>query len=165
MVGRPSKLTPEIQAEIVKRVAVGSYADVAAVAAGIRRSTFLAWLRRGRKQKQGRYRDFLVAIARAEAEGEVQALALIRQAMQGGQVLQRVTRRKRDGAEEVMEKLARANWAAARWFAERRHPVRWGRKETEVLAKLIREVTQLRRLIPNQARVQEPGGNKCSQSE
>ncbi len=145
--GRPSILTEQLQAEIVKRISVGNYAVVAAIAAGVQRSTFYAWIARGRKQKRGRYRSFLLAVRRAESEAEVQAVAIIRQAMKGGQVLERVQRTKRDGSDEKHEKFSKAEWLAAKWFAERRHAGRWGRKETEEIAKLAREIAQLRRLI------------------
>jgi hypothetical protein len=145
--GRPTKLTAQIQAEIVKRIAVGNHADVAAVAAGVSRSTFYSWQKLGRKRKTGRHREFVLAITRAESEAEVQAIAIVRQAMKGGQVVERHTRTKRDGSVEITEKLARAEWTAARWFAERRHAERWGRKETEEIAKLARQIAQLRRVI------------------
>jgi len=149
--GRRSKLTPLIQAEIIKRISVGNYADVAAVAAGVKRSTLYGWLARGRKQKRGLYREFVAARARGEAEAEVQAIAIVRQAMKGGQVVERLTRTKRDGSVEITEKLSRAEWAAAKWYAERRHADRWGRKETEEIAKLARQIAQLRRAIHTQA--------------
>ena len=75
----------------------------------------------------------------------MQDLAIIRQAMLGGQVLERVTRTKRDGTEEVVEKFARADWTAAAWHAERKHAERWGKKESEKIAALAREIAVLRR--------------------
>ena len=144
---RPSTLTEQLQAEIIKRIAVGSYADVAAVAAGVPRSTFYAWMARGRKAKRGRYRAFLHAVRRAEAEAEVQAIAIIRQAMKGGQVLERLKRSQRDGGKGEQEKLSKAEWLAAKWFLERRHASRWARKETEVIAQFARELAKLRRLL------------------
>lgn len=46
--GRPSLLTPERQAAIVRLVAAGSYLNVAAQHSGVGRSTLMSWLQRGR---------------------------------------------------------------------------------------------------------------------
>ncbi|HLN31693.1 MAG TPA: hypothetical protein VK395_28390 [Gemmataceae bacterium] len=143
--GRRTKLTPQLLAEITKRIAAGNDPAVAAQSAGIANSTFYRWLARGRRARRGQFRAFYEAIRKAESDAEVQDLAIIRQAMLGGQVLERVTRTKRDGTKEVVEKFARADWTAAAWHAERKHAERWGKKESEKIAALAREIAVLRR--------------------
>jgi hypothetical protein len=50
--GRPSRLTPEVQARIVDAVRVGNYLKVAAQAAGVGQSTLSLWLATGRNAAQ-----------------------------------------------------------------------------------------------------------------
>jgi len=45
--GQPTKLTPEIQKTICEAIRAGSYVEIAVVIAGIHRSTFYRWLKRG----------------------------------------------------------------------------------------------------------------------
>lgn len=69
--GRHTKLTPEIQEKIVSTISQsGSYATVAARAAGISERAFYNWLTRGAKGEQP-YLAFLEAVSKAEAEAEV----------------------------------------------------------------------------------------------
>ena len=51
MAGRPTKLTPQVQAKIVQAIVGGNDITVAAAYAGIGESTFYAWLERGRKER------------------------------------------------------------------------------------------------------------------
>ena len=45
--GRPTKLTPDLQAKIVEALKAGNYAEVAARHVGIASSTFYDWMKRG----------------------------------------------------------------------------------------------------------------------
>jgi len=104
--GRPVKLTAEVQAEIVKRLASGCSVEVAAAAAGVSRRTVFAWIERGEKAARAEsiseterpFAEFAEAVDRARAEVEVLALATIMNAA-------------RKGA-----------WQAAAWFLERTNP-------------------------------------------
>jgi transposase len=100
---RPTKLTAEVQERIVQAIRAGNYAEAACQAAGISPSSLYRWLARG-QQEPGRYREFRQAVLRAEAEGEVHAVATVRRAM----------------AED---------WRAALAYLERRHPARWQRQQ------------------------------------
>ena len=51
MAGRPTDLTPAVQARIVQAIVGGNDNKVAAAYAGIGESTFYAWLERGRKER------------------------------------------------------------------------------------------------------------------
>lgn len=103
--GRPSKITPELQAELIKWLNAGNYIETAAHLAGVSKQTVYAWLKKGQKQSRGQFRDFLDAVKKAEAGAEARLLLLV-------------------------EKAAAKNWQAAAWRLERKHPERWGRKDT-----------------------------------
>lgn len=105
MPGRPTKLTPQVQARIVQAIVGGNDITVAAAYAGIHRDTFYYWLERGRAAKRGIYSDFSDAIEKAQADAETRNVALIAKAAQDG------------------------TWTAAAWWLERKYPERWGRKE------------------------------------
>jgi predicted site-specific integrase-resolvase len=95
------KLDPDITQRIVDLVRAGHYLEVAATAAGIHKTTLHRWLRIGREQKRGRYRRFLTAVERAQAEAESRDVALIARA-------------------------ATDDWRAAAWRLERQAPRRYG---------------------------------------
>jgi hypothetical protein len=103
-IGRPTKLTKEIQQAIVVAIQSCNYTEVAAAYAGIDKATFYRWMERGESEPDGIYRDFRDAIRKAEAEAEVYATATLRKAMPDTP-------------------------SAATWFLERKFQERWGRKE------------------------------------
>ena len=98
--GRP-KLEPALTEKIVSLVRAGNYLETAATTAGIHRTTLHRWMRLGRDQKRGRYRKFLTAVEKAQAESESRDVALIAKAASG-------------------------DWKAAAWRLERKAPRRYG---------------------------------------
>jgi hypothetical protein len=106
--GRPSTLTLQLQADFVRYLEAGNYLDVAAQLCGVSRKTVNLWERRGRRQKRGKYRDFLDAVKKAEGRVETRNLLII-------------------------AKAAEKHWQAAAWWLERRNPQRWMRKERREL--------------------------------
>lgn len=102
--GRPTKLTPEIQERICAAIQQGNYAFVAARCAGISESTFYSWLDRGAREKRGAFAEFLESIKKAESIAEA-------------------------GAIEVVRNASQQSWQAAAWWLERKYPERWARKE------------------------------------
>jgi hypothetical protein len=62
------KLDVALTQRLVDLIRAGNYLEVAATAAGIHRSTLHRWMRLGRGQKRGRYRKFLSAVEKAQAE-------------------------------------------------------------------------------------------------
>ena len=118
MAGRPTKLTPQVQARIVQAIVGGNDITVAAAYAGIGKTTFYEWLERGRKAKTGPFADFADAIQKAQADAETRNVALIAKAAQDG------------------------TWTAAAWWLERKYPERWGRKDRhEVTGKDGNDIT------------------------
>jgi len=101
--GRPSKLTPEVQAAIVKGVRAGNYPEVAAESEGIHRATFYGWMERGRLGESP-YSDFRDAITRARAAAERKMVRIVRTA-------------------------AITDSRAAEWYLERSASDRWGRRD------------------------------------
>ena len=102
----------------MERVAEATRAGLSASAiadyAGIGRSTFFEWMRRGREagealdaglsieSSEHPFLDFVDEFRRVQATTEVEALAVIGRAADGG------------------------NWRAAAWYLERAHPDKWG---------------------------------------
>ena len=94
MAGRPTKLTPELQAKIVEAIAAGNYIETAAAYAGVNKTTIYDWMRRGGRTSKGIYHEFSNAVTRALAQAEMRDVLIIGQA-------------------------AKENWQAAAWRLER----------------------------------------------
>lgn len=102
--GRPSKLTPEIQTRIVEAVTAGNYMETAAAYAGVGVSTFYRWMQEGEDPKSPkRKREFREAVLQARAQAEVRNVTLIQRAANDG------------------------SWQAASWFLERSFQAKWGK--------------------------------------
>jgi transposase len=107
--GRPTKLTPEVQERIITALRAGNYQETAANYAGISAKTFYEWMQRGKDEPESIYRDFREAVEKAKSDAEVRDLYLIDQAAQSG------------------------SWQAAAWKLERKFPQKWGRvNRTEI---------------------------------
>lgn len=131
--GRPSKLTPELQEQLLYLILEGNYIEVACQAAGIDKTTYYRWIRRAEEAEAKAaemleddeletngagaiydhadpadwpYLDFRHAIKSAEAFAETEDL------------------RKVDG---------RDGWQAFMARLERRHPQRWRRRDSRKL--------------------------------
>ncbi len=102
--GRPTKLTPEVQATIVQVVEEGNYFETAAAIAGISKVTLYSWIEKGEAGDEP-FAEFLNALKDAEAKAERQALADVR--------------------------LGQPGWQANMTFLERRHPSRWSRRDPD----------------------------------
>jgi hypothetical protein len=105
--GRRTLLTPELTAEIVRRLSIGCYVHDVMQSLGLQRQTFYAWTERGEAdQEAGRetvFADFADATKRARAEAMVTAVCCIRAAMPN-------------------------DWRAAMTFLERTDPENWSRR-------------------------------------
>ena len=100
--GRPTKLTSELTAEIVKYIRLGSYIEVACQAVGITKETYYDWLTKAEAGSKA-HQQFSYAIKKAQAEAELRLLADIE--ANGDQ------------------------WQRQAWKLERRFNDRWGRKD------------------------------------
>lgn len=98
---RPTKLTPEAQAQIVKALSAGATRVDAANSAGISYISFLSWLKRGEKAKKGEFLEFLNAVTAAESDVRV-SLA------------------------NALAVAGKTDWRAAEAYLKRRDPANWG---------------------------------------
>jgi transposase len=106
-IGRPSKLTPEVEAKLLQALSVGVYRQTAAKYAGISRSTLYRWFDQGDADWEAGVksdvRRFVERASKIEAEVELSLLAVIKVA-------------------------GPKHWRAAAWQLERKHPYQWGRR-------------------------------------
>lgn len=100
---RPTKLNAATRDAIVEYVTAGMPKGIAAEAAGIGKSTFFDWIKRGEAEPDSDFSDFSDAIKKAYAEAAVRNLAIIQLA-------------------------AKTNWQAAAWYLERTRPDEFGRR-------------------------------------
>src|SRR5215469_8404400 len=82
-VGRPTKLTPEVQATIIAYIRQGNYVETSAAAAGVHKDTFYRWLKAGGRAKSGIYKQFSDAVNRAVAKAVHNDLQVIDKAANG----------------------------------------------------------------------------------
>ncbi|MAH46904.1 hypothetical protein CMI37_13825 [Candidatus Pacearchaeota archaeon] len=101
--GRPSKLTDEMKAKIIRFVRAGNYYNVACRAAGVGERTFMRWMEMGREAKSGRFRQFWQEVLSAEAEAE--ALHVLN-----------------------ITKAGVTDWKASARFLAAKYPDRWAEK-------------------------------------
>lgn len=102
--GRPSKLTPEVQAKFLQGLKLGLTYRLAASFAGVGESTVHRWIARGDTEIDGPYRAFRESIKEAEGVHAAQIMARIIKAADNG------------------------NWQASAWILERRYPDDFGRR-------------------------------------
>lgn len=112
LVGRPSKFTPEACESILLGIRGGNYLNVACELAGVSYRTFRRWMVIAEDPDgDPAYAEFAEKVAQAEAQAEAANIAVIRQAARP-------------------TKNRQGDWKAAAWLEERRHPQRWGRRDT-----------------------------------
>ncbi len=112
MSGRPTSLTPEVQAIIIEALRRGNYRDTAAKLAGVTRQTLWNWEQRG-EAGEAPFAAFFDALQKAESDAEDMLLQEIRSAQssipgEGGR-----------GADV---------WQSRAWVMERRWPKRWAQR-------------------------------------
>jgi hypothetical protein len=107
-VARPKGTTrlerePELATRIITYIKAGSYAETAAAAAGVNRSTLHRWLKRGAEGEEP-FATFADSVEGALAEAELRDVIRL-------------------------DKAGDEDWRAVAWKLERRNPKRWGRCE------------------------------------
>src|SRR3954452_23882863 len=92
-----TKLSPELTSRIVDLVRAGNYVETAAKAAGIHKSTYYSWMRRGEETAEAENRgdpvadadpgfaEFYRQVSQAEGQAEADAVAAVREADRGWQ--------------------------------------------------------------------------------
>lgn len=67
-IGRRTKLTPGVQAKVIEHILRGFTLEAAAIHAGIAKSTFWYWFRRGQLKKRNEFSDFSDSVKSALIE-------------------------------------------------------------------------------------------------
>ena len=106
--GRPSKLTPELQAEIILLIKMGNFVETTCGTVGINKYTYYDWMKKGKNSNhpKNKYKKFQEAVEQAMAQSEARDVALI-------------------------TKQSKYHWRAAAWMLLRKHPDKWGKKKYE----------------------------------
>jgi hypothetical protein len=112
-----------VQRRICDAIAAGNTRHDAAEYAGVGASTVRAWLATGRRQRRGRFRAFLAAVKKAEADAVVRNVAII-------------------------QKAAHKSWQAAAWWLERKRGEDWSQTK-DLVHQLAKEVQELKKLVGN----------------
>jgi hypothetical protein len=100
--GRPTLLTPEVEAKIVAATSRGLRRVQAAQVARIHPATLFEWIKRGRAGESP-YAEFVERLKGAESDGE-------------------------DALLDLLHAHAAVTWQAGAWLLERRHPERYALK-------------------------------------
>src|SRR5271169_2046629 len=82
--GRPCKLTSEIQQKIGENIALGLTYRLAAESAGITYKTFNLWMQQGKNSTSGKYYQFYKHINKCNADGAKQLLERLDLAAKAG---------------------------------------------------------------------------------
>jgi hypothetical protein len=154
--GRTSKLTPELQAEIVNLLKMGVLIVDVCDYVGIDNATYHRWAAVGRAYRIGddhqhmprliadreRYGEFYDSTTRARKEATIGCVNTLRIASQT--VTKRV--RNSDTGEMELEIVKQGDIQAAEWYLERSNPAKWGKRtylKMEGLEQLIRLAKEL----------------------
>ncbi|MFN1193265.1 hypothetical protein ACK03K_33935 [[Kitasatospora] papulosa] len=145
--GRPRLLSEEVEARLVAASRTGVAVELAAEMAGVSRSSFLAWMARGRDEIEAReagaeadsesdeYAALFVKVRTARATAAARAMANIRRVADGGIVTKVTTRQYRDSVSgeivtETVEDRTAPDWRADAWYLERQHREQYGKDAT-----------------------------------
>jgi hypothetical protein len=117
---RPTKLTPELQADLVRALASGAYIEAACEYVGIAPATYYGWIARANAEDaEPEFLEFLEAVKKARAANIRRHIKIIR-------------------------KAGKEQWQASAWFLERRDAKNFGKKEVEELVALRKEVAEMK---------------------
>ncbi|MEU2968974.1 hypothetical protein ABZ687_28855 [Streptomyces ardesiacus] len=145
--GRPRLLSEEVEQRLVAASRTGVAVELAAEMAGVSRSTFLAWMARGRAEVDARetgqnpdpaeeeYAALYEKVRTARATAAARAMMNIRRVADGGVVTKVTTRKFRDSVtgeivEETVEDRTPPDWRADAWYLERQHREQYGKDAT-----------------------------------
>lgn len=145
--GRPRLLSEEVEQRLVAASRTGVAVELAAEMAGVSRSSFLAWMARGRAEVEAReagerpnpdeeeYAALYEKVRTARATAAARAMMNIRRVADGGIVTKVTTRRFRDSVtgeivEETVEDRTSPDWRADAWYLERQHRDQYGKDAT-----------------------------------
>ncbi len=148
--GRPTKLTPELKADILNLIGDGglTYTD-ACRCVGLAETTFYKWKQRGQETGRGLYWEFIQELEGAEARFRQVHLGKIRDGALNGSVLKRTVVRRKAIINEAGETVPAPDSELyteqttteqspdaklSQWLLERKWPELFSRKHIEVSA-------------------------------
>jgi hypothetical protein len=134
--GRPSALTPEVEARILASIQCGTPRKTACVAAGVAVSTFHGWLQRAKERPSSEYARFAEKLDQAREEGITARMAMINRAARDGDWRAAAWLLERDLPETFSLKCRVEHSASA--------PLKW----TDVLAKVRENQAHLKKVEP-----------------
>lgn len=108
-VGRPTKLTEEVQQKICEALEGGNFRSTSAWFAGVSYRTFKEWMAEGKANPQGPTGAFRLAVIESEKRAEIELVKLIKQA----------------GVKDAKH---------AEWLLSHRHAERWAEKKNVKLS-------------------------------
>ena len=132
--GRPTRLTPQVQQQIVSAVALGLSPTSAGAYLGLSKTVILYWIQRGLGTHPTRpqtplYVAFVTALEKARAQDELRRMARLEQAAKGGQVVAEKIIQYADGRVVTERQYTRPEWTADAWVLERTRPEQYGRRD------------------------------------
>ncbi|MGW4086994.1 hypothetical protein ACWEGS_28580 [Streptomyces sp. NPDC004822] len=142
--GRPRLLSDEVESRLVAASRTGVAVELAAEMAGVSRSSFLAWMARGRAEVEAReagekpdpdeeeYAALYEKVRTARATAAARAMMNIRRVADGGIVTKVTTRQFLDPVTkqvvtETVEDRTAPDWRADAWYLERQHRDQYGK--------------------------------------
>ncbi len=146
---KSGKLTLELQNRLAAHLQSGCSIEAATAIAGISRTSFYTWMRRGRREldrleagssaapdaEERLYADFWQAVDQAVGALEARNVRIIEEAAKGGgELIETITVLDASGEparKTAKVKIAKPEWQAAKWLLERRFPGRWGKPRLE----------------------------------
>ncbi len=127
--GRPSKLTPDLQKQVVQLIIAGCYPEVAAGACGVSRTTFYEWMQRAAGEHPERpatpeISAFADAITEAIDKSEVRLVLKLAEYEEGSKAGKRKPR--------VKSRITMGQVIASQWKLSRRFQERWGQRPAQL---------------------------------
>ena len=123
--GRPTKLTDELQERICRLIATGSTFEQASKLSGISSRAFHLWRARGRAAKTGKFFRFVQAVKEAEEQFIRTHLdVIVRASTEASVETRELIRQAPDGTEQrEIKRITRPPvWQPSAWLLERKFP-------------------------------------------
>lgn len=149
--GRPTKLTPETQARIIKVLEAGGLREDACRANDVDTRTFRLWMHLGRKPDAKLiYRDFYRAVVRAESFAANFYLDVVKRSADRIEETVKETVTPIPGGVQKKREVTQRHVLdpeSAKWWLERMRPHQFGKRAVEEVVALEAEVAELKAIL------------------